>query len=137
MSKGESPKGCRGFPVEAFELPDYWRGAWHVDVIRYRAEEAPLRSYTYKVGAKGALIGVAFVAGSLALSTKLLSDDVEWHLFGAGDPFVVPTILIKLVWWACFLMGVGALLLRRLPAQSILLERDGVLVPKPGDAQIY
>ena len=42
---------------------------------------------------------------------------------------MVPSALIKFVWWACFIMGAGAILLSRLPAQSIMLERDGVMVP--------
>ena len=94
-----------------------------------RAEAISLKSYTYRVGAKGAWFGAAFVVGCLLVSRTMLSDDTEWHLFGASDPFVVPSALIKLVWWTCFIMGAGAILLSRLPAQSIMLEPDGVMVP--------
>ena len=59
----------------------------------------------------------------------MLSDNTEWHLFGASDPFVVPSILIKLVWWGAFIMGAGAIFLSRMPVQEILLERDAIFVP--------
>ena len=100
-----------------------------MDASIARAEAISLKSYTYKVGAKGAWIGAAFVIGCLLVSQEMLSDNTEWHLFGAGDPFVVPSALIKLVWWAAFIMGAGAILLSRLPAQDIMLEQDGIMVP--------
>ena len=94
-----------------------------------QAEAISLKSYTYKVGKKGAVIGAVFVVGCLLVSKTMLSNDTEWHLFGAGDPFVLPTALVKLLWWAAFAMGATTIVLSRLPAQSIMLERDGVLVP--------
>ena len=75
--QGASLKTGAAFPKVGFSTPRLRRGGRSVDASVGRAEAISLKSYTYKVGAKGAWMGGVFVVGCFLMSRTMLSDDTE------------------------------------------------------------